>query len=94
MTGSGDYGNVSAAAERRTPSLAMTGHKSAEKHQVSAGHNVAEEERKNSFFLYEQSWNLVENKGSLWKTWGEAGMSMKTNGVSRLSGNVVEKTGS
>jgi hypothetical protein len=50
--------------------------------------------RERILFLYEQSWNLIENKGSLWKTWGEAGMSMKTNGISRLSGNVVEKKGS
>jgi hypothetical protein len=35
---------------------------------------------KRILFLNEQSWNLIENKGPLWKT-------------GRQSGNVVEKTG-
>jgi hypothetical protein len=35
-------------------------------------------------FLTEQSGNVIENKGSLWITAGEAGMFMKTKVVSRL----------
>jgi hypothetical protein len=39
--------------------------------------------QKNSF-LNEQSWNLIENKGRLWKTLGKAGMFMKTQVLSPL----------
>jgi hypothetical protein len=38
---------------------------------------------KNSSKLNELRGNLYENKGTLWKTRGEAGMSMKTMIVSR-----------
>jgi hypothetical protein len=34
--------------------------------------------------LNEQSWNVVENKGPLWKTSAEAGMFMKTQVLNPL----------
>jgi len=34
--------------------------------------------------LNEQCGNVIENKGPLWKTGAEAGMSMKTNALSPL----------
>jgi hypothetical protein len=39
--------------------------------------------RKNSSKLNEQRGNVYENKGPLWKTQGEAGISMKTQVLSR-----------
>jgi hypothetical protein len=39
--------------------------------------------RKNSSKLNEQCGDLYENKAPLWKTQGEAGMSMKTKVLSR-----------
>jgi hypothetical protein len=44
---------------------------------------VAGGTRKNSSKLNEQYGNVYENKGPLWKTQGETGMSMKTQILSR-----------
>ncbi len=41
--------------------------------------------------MNEQSWNLVENKGPLWKTLGEAGMFMKTQVLSQLEPGCLRK---
>jgi hypothetical protein len=38
----------------------------AEVHAAAFRDRVAPQERS---FLKEQSWNVIENKGSLWKTW-------------------------
>jgi hypothetical protein len=43
---------------------------------------IAGEAKKNSSKMNEQCGNLYENKGPLWKTHSQAGMSMKTKLVS------------
>jgi hypothetical protein len=44
--------------------------------------------------MNEQCGNVHENKGPLWKTGAEAGMSMKKNDLPHQDGNVTEKKGS
>jgi hypothetical protein len=41
-------------------------------------------------FFAGRSGNVVENKGPLWKSWGEAGMSLIAKEISSESGNVIE----
>ncbi|MGB7590903.1 MAG: hypothetical protein WCD04_19855 [Terriglobia bacterium] len=51
--------------------------KAAEESAFSTGQEVCFRE-KEFFFLTEQRGNVVENKGRLWKSRGEAGIYMKT----------------
>jgi hypothetical protein len=37
------------------------------------------------FFLHERSWDFIENKGSLWKTWGRSWNVCENKGVIRSS---------